>query len=467
VDDKGLVGLTLSEASGLIAARELSPVELTEACIARAERFDPTLHAFLATTFDTALKEAQVAEDEIGRGGYRGALHGIPFGLKDLYETAGVRTTAGSLLRADYVPAEDAEAVRRLKDAGCVLMGKLNTHEWALGTTNVNQFFPSPRNPWDTSRITGGSSGGSGVAIAARFCLGTLGSDTRGSIRIPSSLCGITGLKPTYGRVSLRGVVPLNWSLDHAGPMAASAGDCARILQAIAGFDPLDPTSVDAPVPDYAAQLGGDLKGVRIGVPHNYFFDDGVVDHEVAIAVLASRQVFDDLGAKVETVTFPEPDRYQDEGAFLAEGEAYHEERLRDHPELFGEQVRSRFLGGAAVSGVDYARARYRQMELQQAMRELFKEVDLILTPTTIRAAMPFPDNAGMLAIPPGLLARNAWPFNFAGIPAISVPCGFTSEGLPIGLQLAGRWWEEGLVLRTGDAYQGVTDWHRRRPPLE
>src|SRR3982751_984821 len=254
-----LAYLTLREASDLLDGRKVSPVELTEACIARAEALEPRLNAYITRTFDTARQEASAAEAEIAAGRRKGPLHGVPFAIKDLYETAGVTTTAGSALREHYVPAEDAETVRRLKEAGVVILGKLSLHEWAMGGTNVQSYYPTPRNAWDTVRITGGSSGGSGTALAAGYCYGSLGSDTRGSIRIPASLCGVSGVKATYGRVSLRGVVPLNWSLDHAGPLARTATDCALILNAIAGYDPADPTTADLAVPDFTAFLGSGL----------------------------------------------------------------------------------------------------------------------------------------------------------------------------------------------------------------
>jgi aspartyl-tRNA(Asn)/glutamyl-tRNA(Gln) amidotransferase subunit A len=282
MDAIDLVYLSLREAANLVSARQASPLELTDACIARAEALDDELHAYLTSTFETAREEARIATEEIAAGRSQGPLHGIPFAIKDLYETAGVRTTAGSKLREEYFPTEDAEAVARLRQAGAVMLGKLNLHEWAMGGTNVNYFFPTPKNPWDQTKVTGGSSGGSGLALAAGYCYGSLGSDTRGSIRMPATLCGITGLKPTWGRVSLRGVIPLVWSLDHAGPMARDAADCAVILNAIAGFDERDPTSADVPVADYAASLDSSfaspqpLANVRIGVPRNFFFDPQV-----------------------------------------------------------------------------------------------------------------------------------------------------------------------------------------------
>ncbi|MPZ49370.1 MAG: amidase [Dehalococcoidia bacterium] len=460
-----LTGLSLSEAAQKIARREVSPLELTEACIERAERLDPLLNAYFTKTFDLALAQARDATAEIAAGRQQSPLHGVPFALKDLYETAGIRTTAGARLRDSYVPAEDAHVVTMLKQAGIVLLGKLNMHEWALGGTNINEHYPSPRNPWDTDRITGGSSGGSAAALAAGLCLGSLGSDTRGSIRIPAALCGITGLKPTYGRVSLRGVVPLNWSLDHAGPMARTAADCALILQAIAGYDSADPLSVDEPVPDYSVALRSDLRGVRIGVPREFFFDGTVLEAEVIAAVQATREVFRSLGAEVRDVSLPDIEALSaDGGAFLADAAAYHETNLREYPELYGSNVRSRLQAALSIPAAAYSRARLRQFELKRSLAGTFADIDLLLTPTTPVVAFAFPDDP--TSVPPTLLTRNTGPFNVAGNPAISVPCGFTAEGMPIGLSLAGRWWEEGLVLGAAHAYQQVTDWHKRAPDL-
>jgi aspartyl-tRNA(Asn)/glutamyl-tRNA(Gln) amidotransferase subunit A len=452
-----LTDLELNEAAALIEARRVSPVELTEACIARAEALDATLHAYITTTFETARQEAQAATDEIAAGRYRGPLHGIPFAIKDLYETVGVRTTAGSKLRENYVPAEDAFVVSRLKEAGAILLGKLSLHEWALGGTNINVWYGTPRNPWGTTRIPGGSSGGSGVAIAAGYCLGSLGSDTRGSIRLPSALCGITGLKPTFGRVSVRGVLPLNWSLDHAGPMARTALDCALILQTIAGYDDADSLSIDAPVPDYMAAIAAPLAGLSIGLPSRYFFDPDLVQTDVLGAVHDAAGVFEALGAVVREVDLPGIDQFTD--AFMADGAAYHEQALAEHPDAFSDQVRARLQAGMEMTAVNYSRGRFAQVELKRALMRLFRDVDLLLTPTVPVTA---PEIAPTLSS--ALLLRNTWPFNITGSPAISAPCGFSNDGLPIGMQLVGRDWEEDLVLAAAHAYQQATDWHRRRP---
>ena len=462
--EAALTDLTLSEAADLVMAKQVSPLELTQACIARIEALDPALHAFITPTFDSALADAENATAEIAAGISLGPLHGIPFALKDLYETAGVLTTAGSKVRESYVPDDDAFVVSRLREAGAVMLGKLTMHEWALGGTNINVWAPTPRNPWDTTRITGGSSGGSGAALAAGLCFGSLGSDTRGSIRIPASLCGISGLKPTYGRVSLRGVVPLNWSLDHAGPMARAARDCALILQAIAGYDPLDPTSADRPVDDYIGALGDGIEGVRIGVPENFFFDEDVSEPDVLAAVMAAAGQLEKLGAKLVKVTYPDPNAYGDNGAFLADASAYHERTLRERPDEYNPIILGRLREALEVPAIEYSRARYRQLEFKRATAAVFEDVDLVLTPTCPVVAQKLPDNLGLAL--QTLVVRNTGSFNTSGVPVISVPCGLSREGMPIGLSLAGPEWSEALVLRAAHAYQLATDWHTRRPPL-
>jgi len=466
VIDTSLIYLSLAEAAQLVAKREVSPVDLTEACIARAEALDGKLNAYLTMTFDTARKQAQVAADDIAAGRYRGPLHGIPFAIKDLYETAGVRTTAGSQLREHFVPQEDARTVELLKQAGIVLLGKLNLHEWAMGGTNVNEYYPTPHNPWDLERVTGGSSGGSGAALAAGYCYGSLGTDTRGSIRIPAALCGITGIKPTWGRVSIRGIIPLNWSLDHSGPMARTAEDCAIILNAIAGYDERDPTTADLPVPDYAASLEPlRLDGVRVGVPRNCFLDAGVVEPLMVEAVNAARRTLASLGAEVTDVDFPQGVEFSASSAFFAEASSYHEQQFKEHPEMYGKTIQERMRSNSGITGVAYVRDRWKQLEVKQGVRNLMRDIDLLLTPTS--PILP-PKIAEVDTSIPGatLLGRNTSPFNIAGIPTISIPAGFSAEGLPIGVQLSGRWWEEGLVLRAAHAFQQVTDWHKRRPPV-
>ena len=464
-----LSGLGLAEAAGLVARGEVSPVELVEAAIARAEAVEPQVNAYITRTFESALAEARTATGEIAAGRGRGPLHGIPVALKDNYETAGVRTTAGSRIRQDHVPQADAHAVGLLRAAGAIVVGKLTMHELAMGATNVNPGFGTPRNPWDLDRITGGSSGGSAAAVAAGLCPASLGTDSRGSIRLPAALCGVTGLKATYGRVSIRGIVPYCWSLDHAGPIARSVEDCALVLQAIAGYDPLDPTSVDVPVPDYtssltgvaAAAAAGVAPALRVGLPRASFFESPEVDPEVAAAVLAAVDVLADHGATVVDVELPDPTLHLDRGAFVAETAAWLADDLRDHPDRFAPAVLDRLLRAQAVTAVDYARARYRQVELGRVLEQVFDQVDVVVTPTSPVVA-PRLDEAD--AMPPALLGRHTGVFSTAGVPTITVPCGLSSGGLPVGMSLTARAWHEPTVLRAGHAYQSVTDWHRRTP---
>ena len=457
--------LSIAEAADLIRRKKLSPVELTEACLQRIGSVDARLRAFITVTRQEALATAQQAASAIAHGNYKGPLHGIPLALKDLFDTATVRTTAGSKIMADRVPAEDAEAAARLKAAGAVILGKLNMHEFAYGATGVNPHYGATRNPWDPGRISGGSSSGAGAAVAAGMTLGALGTDTGGSVRIPSALCGITGLKPTYGRVSRRGVVPLSWALDHVGPMARSAADAAIVLRVIAGHDPGDETSSDEPVPDYAKMLEGHgLKGLRVGVPREYFFDD--VDTEVLSAVRGAISTLEELGAQVSDVSLPHIDEAPAavNAIMLPEALAYHRRWLAERPQDYGEDVRRRLEMGLLYPTVSYIEAqRLRSLIAEEWRERVFDRVDLLAVPTT---PMPAPrlEEADVEATL--TLVRFTSPFNLAGLPAVSVPCGFTSGGLPIGLQLVGRWFEEGTVLRAAHAYQQATDWHKRAPEL-
>jgi aspartyl-tRNA(Asn)/glutamyl-tRNA(Gln) amidotransferase subunit A len=447
-----LTRLTIAEAAPLIRERKLSPVELTDACLARIESVEPQINAFITITSDEARAAAKTAADEIARGECRGPLHGIPVALKDLFATSGVRTTAGSKILAGNAPAEDSDPAARLAAAGAVLLGKLNLHEFAYGATGVNPHYGPCRNPWDTSRITGGSSSGSGASVASGECFAALGTDTGGSIRIPASLCGIVGLKPTFGRVSRRGVIPLSWSLDHVGPLARGVEDAAFVLQAIAGHDPQDASSSTEPVPDYTAGLRNGVKDLRIGVPREFFFDN--VDVEVEAAVRKAIGVLEGLGASVRDVSLP----LTREGAaavapiMLPEALAYHRKWMEERPDDYGEDVRYRLELGATFLAVHHVQAqRLREMIVARWRDEVFNQVDLLATPSTMAPA--FPIERSDLSVTFSLI-RNTNPLNLLGVPAISVPCGFTESGLPIGLQLAGRWWDEATVLRAARAYE-------------
>ncbi|HET9477123.1 MAG TPA: amidase [Dehalococcoidia bacterium] len=459
-----LTRLTIAEAAPLIRDRKLSPVELTDACLARIEAVESKLNAFITVTREEARAAAETAAGEIARGEYRGPLHGIPVALKDLFATAGIRTTAGSPILADNIPATDSDPAARLRAAGAVLVGKLNLHEFACGATGVNPHYGPCRNPWDTSRITGGSSSGSGASVASGECLAALGTDTGGSIRIPASLCGVTGIKPTFGRVSRRGVIPLSWSLDHVGPLARCVEDAAIVLQAIAGHDSEDASSSTEPVPDYSAGLRDEVKGLRIGVPREFFFDN--VDPEVEAAVRTAVGVLEALGASVSEVGLPliaeAPAAVT--AIMLPEALAYHRKWMEERPDDYGEDVRYRLELGATFLAVHHVQAqRLREMIAGRWRDEVFDRIDLLAMPSTMAPA--FPIERSDLSVTFSLI-RNTNPLNLLGIPAISVPCGFTTNSLPIGLQLAGRWWDEATVFRAAFAYEHATSWHKQAPPL-
>ena len=458
--------LTIHQAADLIRKRELSPVELTRACLERIEQTDDRLHSFILLMADDALRQARVAESEILSGNYRGSMHGIPFALKDLYDTAGVRTTSGSRVDIDRIPSEDATTTARLKDAGGILLGKLTMHEFALGGPDWTTPFEPARNPWNLDHITGGSSSGSGSAVASGQCLGALGSCTGGSIRGPASLCGIVGLKPTYGRVSRFGVVTLSWSQDHAGPMTWTVEDTAYMLQAIAGHDPKDPTSSRAPVPDYSLSLKEDIRGVKLGLPRHYFFDpDPNVNREVVAAVETAVSVLEGLGAHVEEVSLPSLKhvRAANSVIMVSEAYAYHEPNLKARPQDFGEIVRGRFRVGALMSAADYLQAQRVRTLARREFAEVLKDVDLLVTPTMTQPAATFE------GYDPASTVRGrsfTAPFNVTGLPAISVPCGFTEDGLPIGMQLAGKPFDEPSVIQAAYTYQQHAHWCDTRPPI-
>jgi aspartyl-tRNA(Asn)/glutamyl-tRNA(Gln) amidotransferase subunit A len=428
---------------------------LTQSHLERIARVDGKLNSFLTVTPELALQQARQAEEEILAGAYKGTLHGIPLALKDLYETQGVRTTAGSSFFVDNVPQTDAVVVQKLKAAGAILLGKLNMHEIALGITNENPHYGDCCNPWDTRRITGGSSGGNGAALAAGLCMGALGSDTGGSIRIPSALCGVVGLKPTHGRVSLRGVIPLSWNLDHAGPMARSVCDAAILLQSIAGYDPQDPSSVDAPVEDYLQHLDDGIRGWKIALASDEFFTDpAIVNEQVLAAVRQAAQVFEGLGAIVEEVELPEARRAAQANGVMttSDAAAFHRQRLAENPEGFGADVLRRLRIGAANTSSDYAEARRTQSILRRQFASFLTTYDLLLTPTTPFAAPLRGISAADQGAP--LLTRFTSPFNLTGLPALSIPCGLTRQSLPIGLQIIGAPWAEASVLRAAQAYE-------------
>ncbi len=461
-----LVQLTIAEAARSFQAGELSPLELTRACLERIEALEPKLNAFITLLPELAVAEARAAERRLGRGKRLGPLDGIPFAIKDLYQTKSIRTTAGSKILADYIPGEDATCVRRLREQGVVLLGKLNMHEWAFGGTSVVSHFGPPHNPWALDRISGGSSGGSGAALAASLCLGSLGSDTGGSIRIPASMCGIVGLKPTYGRVSKHGVVPLSDSLDHAGPMTRSVEDAALVLQAIAGPDPNDLATEDLPVPDYLAALSGEVRGLRVGVPDKEVLSG--LDQEVETSFQQAVRTLEGLGALLVDVEIPS--LQQATAIWLAiagpEAAAFHRRNMEERPQDFSEQVRLRLQLGLQLRAVDYLRGLEGQEQLQMQVEKLYARIDVLVTPTTAFTATRIEDELAASGRESSI-HRFTCPFNLTGQPAISLPCGFDSQGLPVGLQIVGRPFDEETVLRVAHAYEQASEWHLQRPPLD
>jgi aspartyl-tRNA(Asn)/glutamyl-tRNA(Gln) amidotransferase subunit A len=467
-----LTGYTLKQASGLLRGKRVTSVELTSACLARIEKFNPALNAFITVTGEQALATARTMDAERKKGVWRGPLHGIPIALKDNMDTAGVRTTGASELFKDRIPAEDAEVVRRLKNAGAVVLGKLNMHELAYGGTSAVSYFGAVHNPWDLQRIPGGSSGGSAAAIASDLCFGSLGTDTAGSVRIPASYCGVVGLKPTYGRVSIRGVIPLSRSLDHVGPLCKTVEDAALMLAAMAGYDQPDPTTADVPVADYARAMRMRTSKLRLGIPRAPFFDR--LDPEVGEAVLDAIKVLRQLTASVADVPLlaaVNPARIWD-----AEIYAYHSKWIRETPELYQPATRAAILRSGEETTEVYADARW-SMELQR--REIvkaFSNIDLLITPTMLGlppliadAVRPTPpSNRGRGAAARGAGGgSNTAPFDVFGLPTISVPCGFSKSGLPIGLQISGAPFAEATVLALANTYEQATEWHNRRPPLK
>lgn len=461
-----LAYLNITEAARGLQRKDFSPVELAQVCLERIESIDGKLHSFITVTADLALEQARKAEQEIQVGVDKRPLHGIPIALKDLYATKGIRTTCHSAVLQTWTPDHDATTVTKLREAGTVLLGKLGMHEFAFGGPSVDAPFPAVRNPWDTAYVPGGSSSGSGAALAAGLCLGSLGSDTGGSIRTPSSHCGVVGIKPTYGRVSRYGVVPLSWSLDHAGPMARTVADCATLLQAVAGYDPKDPASANVRVPDFGAELGNGIKALRVGVPRtNWFNENKGTDPETEAAFDSALKTLESLGAILVAID-GQPfslARKANQTILIAEGYAYHEKRLQKAPEKFGSSVRRRMLEGAFLSAADYITALRARTVLNMQICANFSRVDLFATPTA-----PCPPEAFDTLDPNEQNLRPSFtnPFNLTGLPAISLPCGFTKNNLPIGLQIVAQPFEESTVFRVAYAYEQETEWHKRRPKV-
>jgi aspartyl-tRNA(Asn)/glutamyl-tRNA(Gln) amidotransferase subunit A len=462
-----LSALTLSTALEQLRRQDFSALELTEACLRQIERLNPAINAFITPTPELAVQGAMAADTLLASQPsnlHELTLLGIPLAIKDLFDVAGVPTTAGSTFFAEEIPAQDAPAVLKCKLSGAVILGKTGTHEVALGVTGVNPHFGPVRNPWDTSRITGGSSSGSAAAVASGMCLGALGTDTGGSIRIPAALCGVVGLKPTYGRVSTHGVVPLSWNLDHVGPLTHTVRDAALMLSVLAGFDPHDPASMNVPVDDYLVHLEEGIKGWHVAVGVGEYIE--ACEAEVLAAVDEATKVFKDLGATVEKVEMNwMADTALANGQMTqADGAAFHRDRLAAHPERFGADVLQRLQTGAALSSFEYSLARRTQAASRRRFEMFFEKYDLLLLPTTPITASPI---EGTVAIDAARsLTHFTAPFNLTGLPALSIPCGFTGSGLPVGLQLVSKHWGEAQVLQAGHAFEQATEWHTRRPAL-
>jgi len=457
------VPFTICELSRKIRDRVISPVELTHDCLARIDKLNPTLNAFITVTAESALDRARVAEREIFRGTYLGPLHGIPIGLKDIIDTAGVRTTAASALFKDRIPTEDAPVVRRLRCGGAIILGKQNLHEFAYGGSSMISYFGEVHNPWDPTRIAGGSSGGCAAGVAAGLGFAAVGTDTAGSIRLPAAYCGVVGLKPTYGRVSTRGVVPLSSSYDHVGPLTSSVYDAALMLQVVSDYDSPNPCA-DKPVPSLVSAFDEPPMNLRVGVPRAFFFDD--LHPEIADAIEKAIQIFAGLPAEIRDIKLKVP---TDRTLASAEAYAYHKTFVERSPELYQPATLARIQSGASISAHDALRASRDLQESRHAIQEIFDEVDVLLTPTV---PIPPPVIADLREHPDQLrpqellMLRNTRPFNVWGIPTISLPCGFTKDGLPIGLQLAAAPWRGIALLQAAHAYEQATGWHKKRPEL-
>ena len=468
---------SIEQVAPLIRKKKLSPVELTELMLRRIERLNPKLNTYITVTAELAMKQARKAEAEIcaprSRARYRGPLHGIPISLKDNIYTAGIRTTAGSKILSGFVPTEDATVAVRLREAGAILLGKTNMHEFAYGVTCNNPHFGAVHNPWDLKRIPGGSSGGSAAALAAGLCYASIGTDTGGSIRIPAALCGIVGLKPTFGRVSCHRVIALAPSLDHTGTLARTVHDVGVVLRAIAGLDPFDETTVAKPVPDYSREMSRPLKKLRLGWPKDYFWEK--LDDEVRKLCETAARNYEKLGAKIEGISLPHAAAGEDPSTAiaLAEARAYHEAQgwYPARASDYSDESRKRLEMGAGIRAVDFLRA-FEMARIERAdFDAAFERVDAILTPTAPFMAPPIEEKTvkasyGEEPVRSGLLRLNR-PSNYTGLPALSIPCGFTSANLPIGLQLIGRAFEEGRLLQIARGYEQGHDWHLRRPPLD
>jgi aspartyl-tRNA(Asn)/glutamyl-tRNA(Gln) amidotransferase subunit A len=471
--------LTIASAARLIKERKISPVEVTGLFLSRIEQINPKLNAYLSVTGEAALADAKKAEDEIARGQYRGPLHGIPFSIKDNLATKDVRTTAGSKILDDWKPDFDATVVARLKDAGAIILGKTNLHEWALGGTTINPFYGTTRNPWDLSRIAGGSSGGSAAAVAGNLCLASVGTDSAQSVRNPASMCGIVGLKPTYGRISQYGTVPGTgaYSCNHTGILTKTVKDAALVLQSVAGRDPKDPLSARAPVPDYLVSVGKDVKYLRVGILRGYFED--VITVEVREQFLQALAALKKLGMDTEEVTIPHMDLIPAVKVCTSrvENASAHDHYLRTRSRDYSPQTRNAYLAALLVPASSYLMAQRVRRLICSEFHALLARVQLLAIPTVGFTVPTIAEcEGGWLDIDGKKIRRQderggadsltCIPFNVTGFPSLSIPCGFSKAGTPIGMQLASGPFQEELIFTVAHAYEQATDWHKKRPQM-
>ena len=459
-----LAWLSIADAARLIEGRKLSPVELTDALLARIDQLDPTWHAFIRVVHERARTQAKVAEAEISGGQYRGALHGIPVGLKDIIDLAGYPTTCHSKIYADHTAATSAVVTTRLEAAGAVIMGKLSTHEFAIGGPSFDLPWPPAVNPWGGRNFPGGSSSGSGVALATGMLPAALGTDTGGSVRNPASMCSIVGLKPTYGRVSRRGVFPLAFSLDHVGPMTRDVADNALLLQILAGHDPLDPGSADVPVPDFSAELDKGAKGLRIGLVRHFYDGDETAHPGQIKAADGAADLLRELGADVREVRLAPLQEYSVCNRVILASEAFsiHRRHFAERPGDYGALARERLAIGAALSAADYVDALRVRARLVAQTRAAMDGFDAILTVSSMDPPPPIDDAEACARVYP---RQARQPFNVTGLPAIAIPAGFTPDGLPLSIQIVGHAWQEARVYRIARAYEQATGWYKRHPP--
>jgi len=459
--DRDVIFSSIETLAPRLKSGELSPVDLTKLTLERIEGHDGGLNSYITVMAETALLEAKAAEQAIVKGRYLGPMHGIPVAVKDLYATKGTETTYGSPHFAGWIPDHDAAVVERLRAAGATILGKTNLHELAYGTTSANPHYGPVHNPWKAGYHPGGSSGGSAAAVAGGLAYMALGSDTGASIRQPAACCGVVGIKPTFGRVSKFGCLPLAWSMDHAGPLNRSVWDAALTMNLLSGFDPRDPCSVDRAVPDFTEGLGQDLNGRRIAVVRKFFFEEG--DPEVIAAVEAVLPVLEGLGADIVEVELPDIEDAFKAGTLtiVVEGATYHAERLRSHPEKFSPQCKADLELGHFYKATDYLQAQRLRHHLMTEIAKVMAPLDALIMPTAPITATPIEGNP---ANHPVYRVRNTIPFNFLSLPAISLPCGFSEPGLPIGLQIVGKAFDEAGILQIAHGYEQATDWHRQHP---